>query len=102
MDQTKYTYANATCCEYVCAHQHLEIFIELTVSSLERERDTIVKGQQMERPKPIACIKKDITIKEVLHYFYNHYAASKCPAVRPKGGELFLYSLTPHNKGVYY
>ena len=54
-------------------------------------RSKLVKGQQMERPKPIACIKTDLTIKEVLHYIYNH------PAVRRKGGELFLYSLPPHN-----
>ena len=56
----------------------------------------------MEIPKPVGCISRDLTMQEVLHYFYNHqsYPVSKCPATRPKGGELFLYSLLPCNKGM--
>ena len=56
----------------------------------------------MEIPKPVGCISRDLTMQEVLHYFYNHqsYSVSKCPATRPKGGELFLYSLLPGNKGM--
>ena len=56
----------------------------------------------MEIPKPVGCISRDLTMQEVLHYFYNHqsYPVSKCPATRPEGGELFLYSLLPGNKGM--
>ena len=32
--------------------------------------------------------------------FRVSYPVSKCPATRPKGGELFLYSLLPGNKGM--
>ena len=58
--------------------------------------------RRMEIPKPVGCISRDLTMQEVLHYFYNHqsYPVSKCPATRPKGGELFLYSLLPGNKGM--
>ena len=56
----------------------------------------------MEIPKPVGFISRDLTMQEVLHYFYNHqsYPVSKCPATRPKGGELVLYSLLPGNKGM--
>ena len=36
----------------------------------------------MEIPKPVGYISRDLTMQEVLHYFYNHqsYPVSKCPA----------------------
>ena len=53
----------------------------------------------MEIPKLVGCISRDLTMQEVLHYFQS-YPVSKCPATRPKRGELFLYSLLPGNKGM--
>ena len=53
----------------------------------------------MEIPKPVGCISRDLTMQEVLHYFQS-YPVYKCPATRPKGGELLLYSLLPGNKGM--
>ena len=45
----------------------------------------------MEIPKPVGCISRDLTMQEVLHYFYNHqsYPVSKCPATRLKEESYF-------------
>ena len=57
----------------------------------------------MELPKSIACINRDLALHEVFHYFRDNqsYPASKTPAIRPNGGELFLFSLPPSNQGKY-
>ena len=67
-----------------------------------KSQEEIGRETGMEIPKPVGCVSRDLTMQEVLHYFYNHqsYPVSKCPATRPKGGELFLYSLLPGNKGM--
>ena len=63
----------------------------------ENLRRRSVEKPGMEIPKPVGCISRDLTMQEVLHYCYP---VSKCPATRPKGGELFPYSLLPGNKGM--
>ena len=59
-----------------------------------------VERPEMEITKPVGCISRDLTMQEVLHYFQSYPVYNKCPATRPKGGELFLYSLLPGSKGM--
>ena len=63
----------------------------------------LIPSAGMELPKSIGCINRHLTLHEVLHYFRdNHsYPASKTPAIRPNGGELFLFSLPFSNQGKY-
>ncbi len=57
------------------------------------------KREEMGKPLPRIC--RNLTTQEVLSYFNNcsTYLISDSVAVRPKGGELFLYSLSQGNKG---
>ena len=68
-----------------------------------KSQEEISGETRMEIPKPVRCISRDLTMQKVLHYCYNHqsYPVSKYPATRPKGGELFLYSLLPGSKYVF-
>ena len=47
----------------------------------------------MMQAKPIATKSEDLTVEEALKYLQSPSAKPSCvPPVKPKGGEIFLYS----------
>ena len=51
--------------------------------------------------KPLPLISRNLTTQEVLDFLNNSndYLISNSVAMRPRGGELFLHSLSQGNKG---
>ena len=46
----------------------------------------------MEKSVPIAVVNRELKLEEILTYFRKKCDKSKYPCMKPKGGELFMFS----------